>query len=81
MERPSYLTWLIEEKDVVLDNGSVINCTIGDAKGADATSEWGHNFQGAIDIIEWESVGGQDDINIDEWYGRNVSSIINKSDI
>lgn len=26
MERPSYLTWLIEEKGVALDNGEVIQC-------------------------------------------------------
>ena len=26
MERPSYLTWLIEEDGVILDNGEPIKC-------------------------------------------------------
>ena len=64
--------------DVCLDNGVVIPCTIGDAKGADAQSEWGHTFGSAVDVIEWESMGGQDIINTDGWQGHKVSSIINR---
>lgn len=66
--------------DVVLDDGTVINCTIADAKGSDATSEWGHVLGGGgVDVIEWESVGSADVINIDEWKGKKVSTIINTS--
>lgn len=66
--------------DVVLDDGTVINCTIADAKGSDATSEWGHELgRGGVDVIEWESVGSADVINIDEWQGKKVTSIINIS--
>lgn len=64
--------------DVVLEDGTVINCTIADAKGSDATSEWGHVLSnGGVDVIEWESVGNQDVIQIDDWKGKTVSSIIN----
>ena len=64
--------------DVVLDDGTVINCKIADAKGSDATSEWGHVLGGGgVDVIEWESVGGVDVISIDEWQGKKVSTIIN----
>ncbi len=61
--------------NVTLDNGQVIPCTIADVKGADAKSEWGHKFGGAVDVIEWESVGGQDVINTDGWAGSNVVNI------
>lgn len=66
--------------DVVLEDGTIINCTIADAKGSDATSEWGHVLGGGgVDVIEWESVGGADVINVDEWKGKKVSSIINNN--
>lgn len=64
--------------DVVLEDGTVINCTIADAKGSDATSEWGHRLgNSGVDVIEWESVGSQDVIDIGDWKGKEVSSIIN----
>ena len=64
--------------DVCLDNGVVIPCIIGDAKGADAQSEWGHTFGGAVDVIEWESMGGKEIINTDGWQGHKVEQIINR---
>ena len=64
--------------DVCLDNGEVIPCMIADAKGPDAESEWGHLFGRAVDIIEWESMGDQDVIDTEGWYGCKVDSIINR---
>lgn len=64
--------------DVFLEDGTVINCTIADAKGSDATSEWGHQLgNSGVDVIEWESVGSQDVIEIGDWKGKTVSSIVN----
>ena len=63
--------------DVCLDNGVVIPCTIADAKGKDAKSEWGHTFGKAVDVIEWESMGGQSVINTDGWQGHKVDRIVN----
>ena len=68
-----------ENIDVCLDNGVVIPCTIADAKGGDAKSEWGHTFGKAVDIIEWESMGNQSVINTDGWQGHKVDKIINKN--
>ena len=65
--------------DVCLDNGVVIPCTIADAKGSDAKSMWGHTFGKAVDVIEWESMGGQSIINTDGWQGSKVNCIINYS--
>ncbi|MCX4364712.1 MAG: LysM peptidoglycan-binding domain-containing protein [Bacilli bacterium] len=66
--------------DVSLSDGTIIHCKIADAKGSDATSEWGHVFgNGTVDVIEWESVGNQDVIQIDDWRGKSVASITNLS--
>lgn len=67
--------------DVVLDDGTVIPCIIGDAKGADATSQYGHMFGSSVDVIEWESYGSKEDIVIDQWADKNVVQIINKGSI
>lgn len=67
--------------DVVLDDGTVIPCIIGDAKGSDATSQYGHMFGSSVDVIEWESYGSKEDIVIDQWDGKNVVQIINKGSI
>ena len=41
--------------DVVFEDGDVWNCIIGDAKGADADSEWGHNGGASVvEIIYWD---------------------------
>lgn len=66
--------------DVVLDNGVTIPCTIADAKGAGDRNAYGHTIGGTMtDIIEWESAGSQDNMNIDGWRGVEVSTVINKS--
>lgn len=67
--------------DVVLDNGTIIPCIIGDAKGSDATNQYGHVFGSSVDVIEWESFGSKEDIVIDEWADKNVVQIINKGSI
>ena len=65
--------------DIVLDNGVTIPATIADAKGSDAKSEWGHTFGKAVDVIEWESMGGQSTINTEGWQGHKVSRIVNNT--
>ena len=67
--------------DVELDDGTVIKAIIADAKGADATSEWGHKFGRSVDIIEWESTGGQDNIDLSGWRGKKVKRISNIGNI
>lgn len=67
--------------DVYLEDGTIINCIIGDAKGADATSQYGHMFGRSVDVIEWESFGSKENIVIDEWADKNVVQIVNKGSI
>ena len=70
-----------DQIDVNLKNGAVIHCIIGDAKGADATSEWGHELamgsSTGVDIIEWCSIGSSDDIDLGDWRNVGVQSITN----
>ena len=41
--------------DVTLEDGTVIPCVIGDSKGSDAGSEWGHNLAGGkVNVLEFE---------------------------
>ena len=41
--------------DVTLEDGTVIPCIIGDSKGSDAKSEWGHVLEdGSINVLEFE---------------------------
>lgn len=63
--------------DIVLRDGQIIPATIADAKGIDATSEWGHVFSGAVDIVEWEVVVPQKDVNLGSWRNVKVDKIIN----
>lgn len=65
--------------DIVLNDGQVINATIADMKGGDATSEWGHVLtkSGAVDIIEWEATGSQSEIDLGTWRNVGVDKIVN----
>ena len=64
--------------DVNLKDGTTIPCVIGDVKGPDAKSDYGHVFgDGTVDVIEWCAVDGPDNMNIDEWKGIDVESISN----
>lgn len=42
---------------VQLEDGKLLNCIVGDAKGADAQSPYGHVQSSGISIIEWEAFG------------------------
>lgn len=68
-----------DDIDVVLNDGQVINATIADMKGTDATSEWGHVLTdyGAVDIIEWEASGAKSDIDLGSWRNVSVDKIVN----
>jgi hypothetical protein len=64
--------------NVNLKNGTTIPCVIGDVKGTDAKSDYGHIFgDGTVDVIEWCAVAGADNVNIDKWKGIDVESISN----
>lgn len=68
--------------DVYLEDGTIIPCIIGDAKGDDATNTYGHVLGGGlVDVIEWESYGSKADIILGDWEGKNVTQIINKGSI
>ena len=74
--------------DVTLENGTVIPCTIADAKGEDRynrgsrnVADWGHVYNGKADIIEWESMGNQSVIQAEEWLGQKVVSITNNGSV
>ncbi len=67
--------------DVYLEDGTIINCIIGDAKGSDATSQYGHMFGRSVDVIEWESFGSREDIVLGDWADKNVVQIVNKGSI
>lgn len=73
-----------DKVSVVLEDGTIINCILADAKGADAQSPWGHFFgNGQVDIIEWESIGSTTShlsgttIDLSGWKGKKVKKIIN----
>lgn len=66
--------------DVVLNDGQVIHAKIGDMKGSDAQSEWGHQMDGyGYDIIEWEATVPQSQIDLGSWRNKGVSKIVNLS--
>ena len=70
-----------DQIDVNLKNGEVIHCIIGDAKGSDKTSEWGHELAmgsgTGVDIIEWCINGPSDNIELGSWRNVGVDSITN----
>lgn len=63
---------------VVLEDGTTFNCILGDAKGTDAQSPYGHLLNGGVDIIEWEAlVSHPSEIDLSGWRGKKVKKIIN----
>lgn len=70
---------------VYLQNGEKFDAIVADAKGADATSPWGHVLgSGQVDIIEWEKKGNQftqvdnvTKIDLTGWQGQKVTKIVN----
>ena len=72
-----------DKLSVVLNDGTVINCIMADAKGADAQSPYGHLFGGKVSLIEFEAFGPENSAKIQEsldlsgWKGKPVAKIIN----
>lgn len=67
-----------DKVSVVLEDETVINCILADAKGTDAQSQWGHLLSGQVDIIEWEAlVGHPSEIDLSGWKGKKVKKIVN----
>lgn len=67
---------------IVFTDGKSFNAIIGDVKGTDAGSEWGHYLGSQVDIVEWEAYGSsQDDLRkgLDKagWLGKKIKKIIN----
>jgi len=71
---------------VVLEDGTAINCVCGDTKGSDKQSDYGHVFSGKVSIVEWESCNIQTDNEgaemnqyLTEWgiYKKKVKQITN----
>ena len=68
--------------DIQLENGETIPAVIADVKGSDATSSWGHELGGKVDVVEWEINGTSQDqlkktLKNNDWYGSEVVSITN----
>ena len=65
----------------IIEDGTYFNAILGDGKGADAGSEWGHYFGSSVDIVEWESVVDQSTLrsNLSSagWLNKKVDRIIN----
>lgn len=67
---------------VVFKDGTYFNAIIGDSKGSNAGSEWGHYLGSQIDIIEWEAYGTDQSalrsgLNDAGFLGKKVDRIIN----
>lgn len=67
---------------VVLEDDSYFNAIIGDEKGSDAQSSWGHVLGGKVDIVEWEANGRDQSLlraglRQAGWLGKKVKKIIN----
>lgn len=66
---------------VELENGDKFKAILGDSKGSDAGSKWGHLFGSAVDIIEWESIGnaqqGSTKLDLGTWAGQRVTKVYN----
>lgn len=67
-----------------LVNGESFSAVLGDSKGSDAGSRWGHIMgTGLVDIIEWEAIGsatsaaGGTNIDLGTWKGVKVASVDN----
>lgn len=68
--------------EVRLENGTKFMCMVADTKGMDTPNEYGHNFGGAVDIIEWENVSTSQAAltsGLKEWgiYGVKVQGMVN----
>lgn len=67
---------------VDLANGDTINGILADAKGADASSPWGHSFGSSVDVIEWESIGnaqqGDTRLDLGTWENQRVVRVHNR---
>lgn len=69
---------------VVLEDGASFNAIIGDEKGTDAQTDWGHIVSGHVDIVEWEKAGRSDNhvdndtkIDLTGWAKKKVAYCIN----
>lgn len=73
---------------VVFKDGTYFNAILGDGKGADAQSKWGHYLGNAVDIVEWEAVGSGSTNKVDQtalqnglraagFLGKKVAKIVN----
>lgn len=71
---------------IVLEDGTYFNAILGDAKGADAGSSYGHNFgtstNPSYDIVEWESATQDQNalrsgLSEAGWLNKKVDRIVN----
>lgn len=64
-----------------LEDGTKFMSIVADTKGPDTASEYGHLFNGAADVIEWECITSQSKLTsgLKSWgiYGKKVKSAIN----
>lgn len=79
-----------DKVSVILRDGTVINCLIGDIQAAEDGYEggsiYGHAYGGRHNIVEWETVGSTtsyrtDNPDLSGWSGKDVARIINGGSI
>ena len=65
--------------DIKLEDGTVINAVMGDTKGSDAGSEWGHYFGSKISLVEFEADPPfrTNEHVPKQWLNKKVKSITN----
>lgn len=68
-----------DKVDVTLEDGTVMNCLLGDEKGSDAGNEWGHPYDGGkISLVEFEAKQGFRTSDVpDIWRNKKVKSVTN----
>ena len=66
-----------DKVDILLEDGTVINCTLMDIKGSDA-EEWGHMFGTGYSLVEFEATYGFATSDVPEnWAYKKVKSVTN----
>ena len=66
-----------DKVDVLLEDGTVMNCTMLDTKGSDA-AEWGHDYGSGYSLVEFEAEVGFKTADVpSNWRGKKVKSVTN----
>lgn len=68
---------------ITLEDNTKFTAIMGDSKGPDADTKWGHLLTSGIDVVEWEKIGPSGTnisnvkIDLTGWKGKKVYSVTN----